>query len=199
MKVYNHGKREVNQVAITFDDGPGPCTEEILDILRFYDVKVTFFVLGKWAEKYPDIVRRVVREGHSIGNHTYSHLSRWLRKGDFKRAEGVISSIIGESTRFIRAPYFNTIGCRGYYPIKQGLVKIVGADVEPKDWKNKAEDIQKIVKEETKNGSILVLHDGSEKWKELKSRPLEMTRALPGILEFLKSEFNLVRLEEFIF
>ena len=67
-----------NGVFLTFDDGPTPgITEWILDTLRRYDAKATFFVLGKNAELYPDLYQRMRDEGHKIGNHTYSHQKGW--------------------------------------------------------------------------------------------------------------------------
>ena len=61
-------------IALTFDDGPSDYTEELLDGLEMYDAKVTFFVVGKTAEKKPEIVERAHEDGHLIGNHTYSHI-----------------------------------------------------------------------------------------------------------------------------
>ena len=67
-----------NGVFLTFDDGPTPgITEWILATLKRYDAKATFFVLGKNAELYPDLYRRILDEGHKIGNHTYSHQKGW--------------------------------------------------------------------------------------------------------------------------
>src|SRR5207245_9328439 len=71
---YHQGAGGERQVAITFDDGPGPrWTPKILDILKAANVKATFFVVGVNAERYPALVRRIVDEGHEIANHTYYH------------------------------------------------------------------------------------------------------------------------------
>ena len=71
-KVYNEAKK----VAITFDDGPNPVyTPKLLDGLKERDVKATFFVIGEEAELYPEIIERMAKEGHEIGNHTYSHVN----------------------------------------------------------------------------------------------------------------------------
>ena len=67
-----------NGIFLTFDDGPTPgITEWILSTLKRYDAKATFFVLGKNAEMYPDLMQRIIDEGHKIGNHTYSHQKGW--------------------------------------------------------------------------------------------------------------------------
>src|SRR5258706_6086879 len=113
--VYKSGNRDINKVALTFDDGPNPFyTLKILDILDSYNIKGNFFILGKWAEKYPNIVQEIFTRGHLIGNHTYSHPS--IGNGDFEKAEKVIQNIIGVQTNFIRAPYFHTHLCRNYPP-----------------------------------------------------------------------------------
>src|SRR2546421_11420717 len=64
-----HGREDVDAVALTFDDGPGEDTAAILDVLAEYDVKATFFVLGRQVERFPEIARRIVRDGHESGNH----------------------------------------------------------------------------------------------------------------------------------
>src|SRR5512143_14229 len=74
------GPPEARKVALTFDDGPTPpFTEKILDILREKKVTATFFVCGRNAERHPETMRRIVREGHTLGNHTFSHLSLFMR------------------------------------------------------------------------------------------------------------------------
>ena len=74
--VVKNGSSKEKIIALTFDDGPHPkYTNQILDILDKYDAKATFFVLGKFAEAYPEIIKRQYKEGHEIGNHTYSHIN----------------------------------------------------------------------------------------------------------------------------
>ena len=73
-KGFSHGAREEKYVALTFDDGPHPrYTPKILEILEEYGIKATFFVVGVNAENYPDTIEKVIKAGHEIGNHTYSH------------------------------------------------------------------------------------------------------------------------------
>src|SRR5258707_2554771 len=74
------GRTTGGQVALTFDDGPvAPFTEQILDVLRAKKVTATFFVCGKNVERFPEIVRRIKAEGHTLGNHTYSHPFLYFR------------------------------------------------------------------------------------------------------------------------
>ena len=194
----DHGNRRSNKIALTFDDGPNPFwTEKILDVLAKHNVKANFFVLGKWVEKYRDLLKETFKRGHLIGNHTYSHPHSG--DGDFDRAEEFIFNIIGQHTKFIRPPYNLINLCNSYTPVLKRKVIIINNDVVPCDWKNKAEDIKNIVADKVRNGSIILLHDGSEREEELKNRPSEMFKALPQIIEELKKrKFKIVRLDELL-
>src|ERR1017187_245766 len=77
------------KIYLTFDDGPVPeVTPWVLDILKKFDAKATFFCVGENVEKYPDVYRRILKEGHSVGNHTYNHLNGW-KTGDESYLENV--------------------------------------------------------------------------------------------------------------
>lgn len=194
---YEHGNRGENKIALTFDDGPNPFwTRKILDVLDKYKVKANFFVLGKRAEEYNDIVKEIFNRGHLIGNHGYSH-SREI--GDFKKAEDIIFNIIRTHTKFIRPPYLLTYLCNSYGPAINGKVKIINCDIFPNDHKSKAEDIKRIIETETKNGSIIGLHDGSRKDEVLKNRASELFKVLPEMLKYLNRKFKFVKLDELSF
>ena len=98
---------------LTFDDGPSMVvTPQILDILREYDIKATFFVIGSMAEKYPEILKKTYGEGHTIGNHSYSHNYGYIYKNssnyftDLNKANKILKSILGQDfeTDIIRFP-----------------------------------------------------------------------------------------------
>lgn len=99
------------KVALTFDDGPDPeYTEKLLDGLKERGVRVTFFLTGSKAEKYPDIVKRIDKEGHLIGNHTYSHMQlhnskREEFKEELTKTNEIITEITGKSVEYVRPPY----------------------------------------------------------------------------------------------
>ena len=80
------------KIFLTFDDGPSPFTLKILDVLKEFNVKATFFVCGKCVENYPEIAKKIVKEGHKIGNHTFSHsffaFSNWVFKGRNRKNRG---------------------------------------------------------------------------------------------------------------
>src|SRR3989344_3184730 len=195
MNVIKNGNRDINKIALTFDDGPNPFwTIKILDVLGNHGIKSSFFVLGKWVEKYPNILKEIFNRGHLIGNHTYSHPEKG--DGDFERAEEAIFNILGVQTDFIRAPYFNTDLCNNYIPAVSGEKKIIDSDVVSHDWKNNSQGIKDLINQQAQNGSIVVLHDGSQRAEEIENRPAEMFKALPEVIENLKERFQFVRLDE---
>jgi peptidoglycan/xylan/chitin deacetylase (PgdA/CDA1 family) len=196
--VLKNGNQDVNKIALTFDDGPNPFwTIKILDVLDRYNIKGNFFVLGKWAEKYPGIVKETFNRGNLIGNHTYSHPKGG--DGDFEKCEEVVFKILGVHTGFIRAPYFHTDLCNNYTPAVNREKKIIDSDVIPVDWDSHSERIKNITNEQTQNGSIILLHDGSESQEEIENRPAEMFKVLPEIIENLRKKFQFVRLDELDF
>lgn len=98
-------------IALTFDDGPTPYTLQVLDLLKQYQAKATFFCIGKQMEQYPAIAQRIVKEGHTIGNHSYSHpnsmgfLSTAQVKTEIQRADTVIQDLLQIRTPFYRPPF----------------------------------------------------------------------------------------------
>lgn len=98
-----------NLCAITFDDGPSRNTPQLLDLLDQYGIPATFFLLGKQAELHPDLVRRIVAEGHEVGNHSFSHPNLRLlppeRKiEEIRRTDAILRSL-GAAPLFLRPPY----------------------------------------------------------------------------------------------
>ena len=99
------------ELFITFDDGPHKTyTAKILDILSEYNAKATFFMLGQNAERLSDLVREVKNEGHTIGNHFYSHEKIWFKKyssikNEIDKTDSILRECIGINTHFVRPPY----------------------------------------------------------------------------------------------
>jgi peptidoglycan/xylan/chitin deacetylase (PgdA/CDA1 family) len=186
---HRHGLRDDDVVALTFDDGPNPpVTGQVLDCLAAAGAKATFFVIGKWVERWPDTLRRIVREGHTIGNHTQLH--EWGR-GDYDVAEPVIARMAGRPSRFARAPAFDYESCDQSELIRGGGLTLIDADVNPSDWNcDDGDEIARRVLEhpELGPGSIVDLHDGYDRDDpEVRlSRPQAMLLALPIILEGLR-------------
>lgn len=198
MIIYDHGNRNNNKIALTFDDGPNPFwMPKILNILDEYSIKANFFVLGKWAKVYSNLLKETFNRGHIIGNHSYSHPKTGF--ADFEKADEIIFSVIKTPAEFIRPPYFDVSLCDGYKPAIAGKVKIINADVVSGDWKNKADEILDLVLKNVQNGSIINFHDGSYKEWEIENRPAEMVKILPEMIEKLSQNFKIARLDDFYF
>lgn len=109
----NHNyKVEDDIVAITFDDGPDPeYTPKVLDLLKKHNAKATFFLIGKNAEKHPQLVQRIIQEGHTIGNHSYSHsngfgfFSTAKIAAEIRRTDEIFQSIIQKKINIFRPPF----------------------------------------------------------------------------------------------
>ncbi len=200
LKYYIHGRRDQMKVALTFDDGPNPPrSDQVIEILNSRGVRGTFFVLGKWVDRWPQAFERIVRSGHVVGNHSYSHQAHL---GDYDRAEVAIGNLLGRPTRFLRAHYFNFFTCL-YSPVALAPdMKIVDADVNPADYaKTEARAIVEATLDHPAlaGGSIIDLHDSTESDDDALrlARPLAMIEALPAIIDGLQAKgYELVGLDE---
>jgi len=153
-------------VSLTFDDGPDKIiTPLVLDILKEYDIKATFFLIGKKAEKHPYLVKQIVEEGHIIANHTYSHsgffpLSNKKRvKEEIKDCNVVIKNAIGRKSKLFRPPFgvTNPIIAK---VVKEKELKAIGWSIRSLDTMNKSrESINKKVISKLHPGAIILLHD----------------------------------------
>jgi len=128
-------------LAMTFDDGPHPVnTPKLLDMLKQRNIKATFFVIGKSAKTYPQIVRRIIEEGHEIGNHTWTHASLTTRsdaqiRSELKMSEDALVEAAGYRPHLIRPPY-GAVSTR----IKEFMYSEFGYStimwsVDPQDWR----------------------------------------------------------------
>ena len=189
--LYHQGAGREHQVAITFDDGPDPqWTPKILDILKAANVKAAFFLVGVNAERYPGLVRRIVNEGHEIGNHTYYHPNLSLCWPEHIRLELnatqlLLETITGRATTLFRPPYAADTGptqLSELIPLKiaEDLnYLVVLENIDPQDWaKPGADIILQRIKQQRHDGSVILLHDAGGD----RSQTVE---ALPRILDWL--------------
>lgn len=153
------------KIALTFDDGPHPKnTGEILDILRDYGIKATFFVIGENVELYPELIWREISEGHELGNHTVTHTS--LLKADIEKMEcevGKLSEKLEEKfsykTSLLRPPGGAYNDAVTQYAKENGFNVILWS-VDTRDWAHTpVPEIEKNVLENTKDGAIILFHD----------------------------------------
>ncbi|MFC7394574.1 polysaccharide deacetylase family protein [Scopulibacillus cellulosilyticus] len=153
--------------AITFDDGPHPVyTPEILDILKKYHAKATFFLIGNRIEKYPYLVKREVKEGHELGNHTYTHVS--LRQISYlkfldeaNRTEHLIEAYQRPQLKLFRPPGGGlNSDIIDIAKIENFEIILWSWDQDPRDWATPGVDrIANHILTHIRNGSIILLHD----------------------------------------
>lgn len=148
--------------AITYDDGPGPYTESLLDGLKERGVKATFFMVGTNAARYPSIIERVYREGHQVANHSYSHaqltkLSYAGVQDQIQQVNTLLDAACGAGTDYmVRAPYGS---------VNATVSQAVGAplilwSVDPLDWKYRnAETVKNNIIKQAHDGAIILVHD----------------------------------------
>lgn len=169
---------EEHSVYLTFDDGPIPeATPFVLDTLAKYGIKATFFMVGDNVHKYPHLYKRIVEEGHQVGNHTHNHL------GNVRQRLGTYYKNTMKANKYIKSKYFRPphgwmrpaayIWLRRYFTI-------VMWDVVTRDYSKllTAKDVVNNVKTYTRNGSIITFHDSLKSIDKLKT-------ALPESLEWL--------------
>jgi peptidoglycan/xylan/chitin deacetylase (PgdA/CDA1 family) len=176
-------------VALTFDDGPSSqFTEEVLAVLREYDIKATFFVTGEQVEENMAQARQIVEAGHELGNHSYSHPTMMLKpyafiREEIERTDQAIREAGYAGDIHFRSPYGKRFLALPHYLSRTGRMNIF-FDVEPESYGEIAADAEKItahVLENTRPGSIVLLHVMAE--------PRDASRAaLPGIIQGLQAQ-----------
>ncbi|MCT2536284.1 polysaccharide deacetylase family protein [Aquibacillus koreensis] len=178
-----------NTVALTFDDGPDPrFTPQILDVLKEYDVKATFFLLGSRAAAFPDLVQRIQDEGHVISNHTYWHPNLveqadiGVLENEVTRTENELAEQIGYKTKLFRAPYGFL-----YDELVEKLAvmnySVVGWSVDSLDWQESPpEEIAYNVLNNIHPGAIILMHDGAE-WEGDRTNTIKSLRQIIPALQ----------------
>jgi peptidoglycan-N-acetylglucosamine deacetylase len=159
------GKRRA--VAITFDDGPhSENTPRILDTLSVYGATATFFLQANMAEKYPELVREIVRRGHQVGNHGYAHpdakaVSTRNYVADVMRAQLVLENIVGhELPRVFRPPFGNITPRSMFSLLRQGFCFVFWSHDSRDSYLPDPDELLKYVtKLSIPAGSILLFHD----------------------------------------
>lgn len=194
LPIYNV-KTDEKKIAISFDAAWGnEETQALIDILKQYNVKTTFFVVGAWVDKYPESVKALAAAGHEVCNHSDSHphmpkLSQEEMKKQIVSCNEKVKAITGTSPLLFRPPYgdydnnvISTVNGLKMYPIQW--------DVDSLDWKNPTpQQIEERVTSKVKPGSIVLFHNGA------KNTPA----ALPGVLKTLQSQgYSIVPVSQLI-
>src|SRR5215467_207417 len=153
-------------IAMTFDDGPSATlTPKLLDLLAARHIKVTFFVIGENVAEHPEIVARAAREGHEIGNHSWSHpnfakMSQESVRSQLQRTDDAIKNATGQRPTLLRPPYGSITDREKRWIHDEFGYDIILWDVDPLDWKRPGPAVvrSRILKE-TRPGSIVLSHD----------------------------------------
>ncbi len=192
------GSQTENRIALTFDDGPDPrFTPQILDLLKEYNVKATFFVMGARANAYPELVKRMISEGHIIGNHTYWH-PNLVKQGDIatlesevKRTGDTLAGLIGYRTKLFRPPYgflYNEL----VEKLRDMNYTVVAWSVDSLDWHESApEQIAYNVISNIQPGAIILMHDGAE-WDGDRTNTIKSLRQIIPALQKEGMKFETV-------
>lgn len=185
-----------NLAAITFDCAWGADDiPQILDTLKEADVKATFFLVGQWAEKDPEMVRSMAGEGHDVANHSYSHfrmgsLDREMQNSEIKKCGDVIEKLTGIKCGLFRAPYGDYSNSLIQEARKLGYITVQW-DVDSLDWKPgiSREEIRQRIRSRIRKGSIILFHNDTPHTAKL----------LPEIIEeLLSGGYKLVPVSQLI-
>ena len=180
-KAYWRMDRHERSVYLTFDDGPIPeSTPFLLQTLRDYQVKATFFVVGDNVRKYPELFNQIKAEGHQVGNHTHNHIS------GFRHSLRAYSYNVEKANAYIHSRYMRPP--HGWMRLPQYAwlsrkYKVVMWDVVTRDYSKwmSADDIVRNVQRYTRNGSIITFHDSLKAIDKLRT-------ALPQSIEWLQEQ-----------
>lgn len=179
-----NGSRGQKRIALTFDDGPGPLTPAFLDVLRRKGVRGTFFMIGRQVAPNAGLVRRMLAEGHELGNHTWSHVNvsgaGSLAAGQITAAATAIQAASGFKPCSFRAPG-GMVGS-SLTSLARGLgFTTVEWDVDPFDWRTPGTDaIYSRIVGSARSGSIVLMHDGG-------GPRAQTLAALPRVIDTLRA------------
>lgn len=163
--IYHNNKNAYMKIALTFDDGPHPrYTPQILDILDEYNIKATFFIVGVNAKNYPDTMEEVIKRGHEIGNHTYSHphvscLNSITLKDEVEKCESTVYGLTDYKTKLFRPPE-GMIDADVRQVLRSLDYKVILWDIDTRDWAHVSpEEIAENVTDNISSGDIILMHD----------------------------------------
>jgi peptidoglycan-N-acetylglucosamine deacetylase len=176
-------RAEAPSIAITFDDGPSETTPHVLDLLAEHGARATFFLVGMNTRRLPEIARRVLHEGHEVGNHTWSHANfyrraPWQVRSEIEQAQRALEDTLGCRPRWFRPPY----GVRwfGMFPTLRRLeMECAMWSLDTCDWRDPADAIVERALT-ARDGEVLLLHDGFR--THVGDHRKETVKALPRIL-----------------
>jgi len=193
------GPRTRRRVALTFDDGPDPVhTPKLLDLLHEFGARGTFFLVGQRAARAPELVRRIVGEGHEIGNHTWAHRNLWTcgpRQTEREIVEGhrVLKEMAGHAPAWFRPPW-GMVNLTVFGVARRLRTPCVFWSVQPEGLRPVSPDrLAGYVLSRAHPGAILDLHDA----EGVRGAPARLLAALPAVISGLRANgYELVSLGE---
>lgn len=200
--IIKRGNEDEKIIALTFDDGPDQdYTPQVLDILKKYDVKATFFVVGENVTWNPDLIKREFEEGHEIGNHTFTHINVAKKAygeidSEITRTQEEVKKIIGQEPKLFRPPY-RAISRNMCDIIKSKDMNIIlWSNLDPRDWSNPGVGyIINTINNKVENGNIILLHD----YNKVRVQKTQTIQALEVVIPALKAKgYEFVTVSELI-
>lgn len=178
------GSSQDKNIALTFDDGPNPkYTPQVLKILEQNKVRATFFLIGKHAQRYPELVKQIHLAGHEIGNHTYSHVMLTKVpsvkiKLEVEKTRDIVQELTGKNTVLFRPPW-GVFDGRSLAELAQRKFDTVLWSVDSRDWSRPGVAvIKQNILSTVRNGSIILCHDDHD----------QIVTALPDIIKSLEEQ-----------
>ena len=203
VSVISSGTVHDKWIALTFDDGPyPPYTDRLLDVLKAKRVHATFFLVAEQAQQYPELVRRMKAEGHTVGLHAFRHrdflkLTEEEKRKDLEQGKNLLRDITGKNPVYWRPPH----GFRDFSVMETAAAQnltVVNWSVIPRDWTGiDSQEIFRRVMDKADDGAIVLLHDGdSPGYKS--SRQATVDAVAPLIDSLREKGYHLVSLEEYV-
>jgi peptidoglycan/xylan/chitin deacetylase (PgdA/CDA1 family) len=191
-RLYNKGliwsrSTKHKRIYLSFDDGPHPLiTNFVLDTLKENSIKATFFCIGDNVLKYPETFERIVKEQHSIGNHTHNHLNGW-KTDNIQYYKNILQAAKHIPSKLFRPPYGKIKPTQANYLLKRGW-RIIMWNSLSADFDSSIDGVTCFnnVKSTMKNGSIVVFHDSEKAFDRLKI-------ALPLLIEYCREQHYEIR------
>lgn len=178
----NNRKKQGKVIYLTFDDGPSEYTTKLLDLLKRYDVRASFFCVASFSDKHKNVIKRMINEGHLVGMHSFSHKSAYLMglfgtKNDFKNSLNLMSSFC--DVKYYRPPWGH-INLFTLYYVKKYNLKLILWNVMAEDWKGNttSKEIEEKLLNRIAGNDIICLHDGRGK----NDAPLKTIDALEVVI-----------------
>lgn len=194
-------KQEKKYIALTFDDGPSKYTKELVDLLKQYQVKATFFLVGERIQFYQEMVKYIFNNHHEIGNHSYNHvnfknLSAKEIKEQIDKTQNAIYNVIHSFPRILRFPYGSyateLLDCIDY--------PIIMWDCDSKDWQNYTDqEIVQLLLPQIESGSVILFHDLNNIRKQTLTMLIEILQGMNYELVTISELFELANEENTVY